>query len=196
MKTTIILLLILLAGTACTPQPTVVPLVNPNPIPVTGATPVASDIPAATSVPPCTCPTSAVTPEQAGVVLPDHIVCSCPAILVQPPVPTGALDSNPQAIPANGITLPDNGKTFIVYPGESFLLNLGMDVFNWTVNIDNQNVISREKNVMAIRGAQGVYQANSPGQAVLSAVGDPFCRATKPACMAPSILFQVTIIVQ
>jgi len=198
MRTSIILLLILLIGAACAPQPTLVPLINPNPVPVTVATAVVTDIPAATSIPVCSCPTSMVTPAppQAGVVQPDHIVCGCPIILVPPAVPTGGVDSNPQAVPANGITLADNGKTFLVHPGESFLLNLGMDSYDWTVNIDDQNVISREKNVMAIRGAQGVYQAASPGQAVLSAVGDPLCRKLKPACMAPSIMFTVTVIVQ
>jgi hypothetical protein len=196
MKTSIILLLILAVLTACAPQSTTSPIINPLPIPVTGATPVATDIPAATSVPPCTCPTSAVTPQQAGFVQPDHIVCNCTVMLIPPPPPTYPVDTNPQAVPAGGITLPDNGKTFIVHPGDSFLLNLGMDVYDWTVNINDQNVIGREKNGLAIRGAQGVYQAASPGQAVLSAVGDPQCRNSKPACMAPSIMFSITVIVQ
>jgi hypothetical protein len=141
-----------------------------------------------------------VPPAQPGSVSPDHIVCNCPAILIPPPVPTGGVGSGtgstPQAIPAGGITLADNSETFLLHPGESFLLNLGMDMFNWTVTIDNQNVLGRVKNITVIRGAQGVYQAASQGQAVLSAVGDPFCRSSKPACMAPSLMFQVTVIVQ
>ena len=194
MKTSIILLLILAGLTACAPQPTASPIINPLPIPVTGV-PVATDIPAATAIP-CTCPTSAVTPQQAGLVQPDHVVCNCPVMLVTPPPATSPAVTDPQAVPAGGITLADNGKTFIVQVGDSFLLNLGMDKFDWTVNIDDQNVVSREKGVMPIMGAQGVYQASAPGKAVLSAVGDPLCRASKPACMAPSILFQVTLIVQ
>ena len=198
MKTSIILLLILLMGTACSPQPAVVPLINPNPIPVTGVTPVATDIPAATSVPVCTCPTSMVTPAQSqdGATGPSSVICSCPAIIIPLPIPTIGVESTPQAVPANGITLADNGKTFIVHRGDSFLLNLGMDTFDWTVKIDNQNVISREKNVMPIRGAQGVYLAAALGQAVLSAEGDPLCRNSTPACMMPSLIIHVTIIVQ
>jgi hypothetical protein len=83
-----------------------------------------------------------------------------------------------------------------MHPGENFLLNLGADIFDWTVQIDNQNVLDRVKNIMVIRGAQGVYEATSPGQAALTAVGDPFCRKSTPACMAPSMLFKITVIVQ
>jgi hypothetical protein len=202
MKTSLILLLILLIGTACSPQPTVVPVINPNPILVTGVTPVATDIPAATTVPVCTCPTNMATPAQSqdGATNPSSVICNCPVIIVPAPIPTGGVGSGtgsgPSAIPAGGITLTDSGKTFLVHPGDSFLLNLGMDTFDWTVTIDNQNVISRERNVMPIRGAQGVYQAAATGQAVLSAVGDPLCRNSTPACMMPSLLFKVTVIVQ
>src|SRR5664279_534109 len=56
-------------------------------------------------------------------------------------------------LPADGVTLSDNGKTFAMHVGESFLLKLGMDIYDWTVEVDNQNVIHREMNVMVIRGA-------------------------------------------
>ena len=198
MKISIILLLILLTITACAPRQPVALFINSTPFPVTGITPVATDIPAATSIPVCTCPTSVVTPTRipAGYVSPDYVICNCPDIPVPPLVPTTGIGSNPQAIPANGITLGDNGKTYTLQKGESVLLNLGMDSYNWTITIDNQNVLSRVRNIMVIRGAQGVYQANSPGKSVLSAEGDPLCRNSTPACMAPSIMFTVTIIVQ
>jgi hypothetical protein len=194
MKTSIILLLILLAGTACAAQPSATPIATDFPIPVTGSTPVATDVPVATSAP-CPCPISPVTPgvPQSGAVSPDHIICNCPIMLVTPPTGTAAA---PQAIPAGGITLSDDGKTFIVHQGDGFLLNLGTDTFDWTVSIDNQNVISREKNVMPIRGAQGVYQALAPGQAELSAVGVPICQSSVGPCMMLEIYFKVTIIVQ
>jgi hypothetical protein len=139
-----------------------------------------------------------VTPAQSqgGATGLSAVRCNCPAILIPPPIPTIGIESNPQAVPATGVTLADNGKTFLVHPGESFLLNLGMDVYDWTVNVDNQNVLSREKNVMVIRGAQGIYQAAVPGQAVLNAVGNPLCRSSTPACMQPALLFEITIIVQ
>ena len=198
MKTAIILLPILLASTACAPHSMVAPIINPIPIPVTGVTPVATDFPVSTPVPVCTCPTSMIRPTQPpqGYASPDHIVCSCPAILVSPPPPLPGIEPAPQVIPAAGITLADNGKTFLLHPGESVLLNLGMEIYDWTVTIDDQNVLSRVRNIMVIRGAQGVYQAAQAGQAVLSAEGDPLCRKSTPACMAPSLMFMVTIIVQ
>jgi hypothetical protein len=131
-----------------------------------------------------------------GFASPDYVICSCPAILVPPPAPTTGVGSIPQTIPTNGISLTDNGKTFSLHPGDSFLLNLGMESFDWTVTIDDQNVLSRVKNIMVVRGAQGVYQAAQAGQTLLRAEGDPLCRKSTPACMAPSIMFMVTIIVQ
>jgi len=111
-------------------------------------------------------------------------------------VPTEVGSSGQTIPPVDGITLADNGRTFVMNVGSIFLLNLGMDVYDWTVEVDNQSVLSREKNVMVIRGAQGIYQALAPGQAVLTATGDPLCRQSTPACAMPSMIFKVTIIVQ
>jgi hypothetical protein len=136
------------------------------------------------------------TPSQAGGSSVSPIICNCPAIIVSPPIAGTDDGSSSQNSAATGITLADNGRTFTLNPGDSFLLNLGMDTFDWTVDIDNQNVLSRVKGVMIIRGAQGIYEANSLGQAVLTAVGNPLCRNSVPECAMPSILFRITIIVQ
>ena len=92
------------------------------------------------------------------------------------------------------ITLADNGKSIDLRNGQSFLLKLG-DSYDWNVEIDNQTVLSRVMNVMVVRGAQGIYEAHSPGTATLSAVGDPFCYTAVPRCMMPSIGFQINVIV-
>ena len=191
--------LILLCVTACTPQPTVLPQVTQIPIPIvaTSQPAITSVAISSTSVPVCTCLTGIVTPTQSqgGVSLPP-VICNCPAILVSPPAVATDAGPDSQNISTNGITLADNGKTFTLHPGDSFLLNLGMDTFDWTVNIDNQNVLSRVKGVMVIRGAQGIYEANSLGQASLTVVGNPLCRNSVPACEMPSIMFRITVIVQ
>jgi hypothetical protein len=193
--------IILLAITACAPQPVLLPpqaTQIPIPVVITSEPPVTSAVGSSTSMPICTCPTGIVTPAQSqpGSFSVPPVICNCPAILVSPPVAVTETVSGSQNIPTSGITLADKGKTFTLHPGDSFLLNLGMDTFDWTVDIDNQNVLSLVKGVMVIRGAQGIYKANNAGQAVLTAVGNPLCRNSVPACEAPSILFRITVIVQ
>jgi hypothetical protein len=90
------------------------------------------------------------------------------------------------------ITLADNDRTVSLKPGQSFLLFLG-EGYDWSLSISDQNVISREKNIATIVGAQGVFDALQAGESVLSASGDPTCRTQQPACMQPSVQFQVTI---
>jgi len=92
------------------------------------------------------------------------------------------------------ITLDDDGKTINLQVDETFLLNLG-EGYDWNISIDDQTVISREVNVMVIRGAQGIYRAHKPGSATLIAVGDPPCRQSVPPCGAPSRLFRLNVIV-
>jgi hypothetical protein len=99
------------------------------------------------------------------------------------------------SLPAT-ITMSDNGKTFTAKVGDSFLLNLGDDVYNWEVTIDRQDVVTLKKGVMVIKGAQGIYDALAPGTATLTAVGDPLCRQSAPPCGMPSILFKITLIVE
>ena len=133
---------------------------------------------------------------QDEVISHSPVICNCPAIIIQLPAPTSQVESTPPAIPINGITLADSGKTFSLHPGESFLLNFGTNAYDWPITIDNQKVLSREKKVMVIRGAQGVYKANGLGKAVLTVKGNPLCRNSIPACEMPSTLFKITVIVQ
>ena len=90
------------------------------------------------------------------------------------------------------ITLEDSGKSITLKTGQSFLLKLGED-FEWNVEVDNQDVVSRALNIMVIRGAQGVYEAHAPGHATLTAVGDPPCLHSDPPCKIHSTLFTLDI---
>jgi hypothetical protein len=102
----------------------------------------------------------------------------------------GTTNTNPSVV-----TLANAGQTIQMHVGDTFLLNLG-EGWDWTVNVSNPAVVSRVVNILVIRGAQGVYKANRPGTATLTAVGDPPCRKSTPPCMAPSRAFQVQIVVQ
>jgi hypothetical protein len=118
------------------------------------------------------------------------------ALNALPSIVTETPSSGGNIIPENGITLDDKEKTFNIQVGDSFLLNLGGDVYDWTVTVDNENVLRMKMGVIVIKGAQGIYDALAPGTATLSATGDPKCRQSNPPCGAPSILFTITVIVE
>ena len=125
---------------------------------------------------------------EISTTLPDNGVASSADSPSVPPVG--------QTSSAVEIVLEDNGKTFDYQVGDSFLLNLGTDVYDWTVTVDNQNVIALKMGVAVIQGAQGTFDALSAGTATLSASGDPLCRKVSPPCGMPTILFRVTLVVK
>jgi hypothetical protein len=131
---------------------------------------------------------SGQTGPEISTTLPDNM--ATPAAGSSNTPPAGQTSS-----PAS-ITLDDRGKTFTFQVGDSFLLNLGDDAYEWTVTVDNQDVVALKMGMMVIKGAQGIFDALAPGTATLTAVGDPLCRKSTPPCMIPTILFKVTLIVQ
>lgn len=90
------------------------------------------------------------------------------------------------------VTQENNNQTIELKTGESFLLKLGEE-HNWNIEIDNNDVVSRVKNIAVIRGAQGIYEAKMPGSATMSAVGEPLCREEVLPCGAPTVLFKIQI---
>ena len=90
------------------------------------------------------------------------------------------------------VTQENNNQTIELKTGQTFLLKLGEEHM-WNVEIDNDDVVSRVKNIAVIRGAQGVYEAKMPGSVTLSAAGDLPCREEVPPCEAPTILFKIQI---
>lgn len=108
----------------------------------------------------------------------------------------GVVSPSATALPADGVAFSENGKTFTMHIGESFLLNLGTDVYDWTVEVDHQDVLQRDMGVTVIQGAQGIYVAQAPGTVTLTANGDPLCLQSKPPCKMPSISFSIILIVE
>jgi hypothetical protein len=174
--TRICFIVLVFALEACTGQPTAAPGQLQTPIPV-NPTGIGSPIP----------------PMGTGEAL---SITSGPAVTSQPDQATPTLVET--SVPVGGelsVTLQNNRQTITMQVGQRFLLNLG-EIYNWSPVVADETVVSRVIGITVIRGAQGIYEAHKAGQTTLSATGDPPCRSQKPACMMPSISFQVNIVVQ
>jgi hypothetical protein len=178
-----LLMLILLAATACAPRQAalvVLPTITPASV--------------------CDCPTTvgASTQSQSGDAVHASVICNCPAIFVTP-----AGSYLPAMLP-DGFTRGDNGKTFSASVGDTFLLDLGggtynLDgmIYNWTVTIDNPDVLGKAADATTtILSSQGIYAALSPGRATLTAIGVPVCQRKTAACADSPITFRVTLVVK
>jgi hypothetical protein len=86
------------------------------------------------------------------------------------------------------------GDAAVVGLGDEFLLLLGTDL-DWTLAPIDQAIIQLVPGITVVRGAQGIFEAVGAGTTKLSATGDPPCRKVTPPCGAPSILFEVTLVV-
>lgn len=152
----------------------------------------------------------ATTPEFNGpmfTAVPAGTVEVGPAVTAMPGDQTQpATDAAPNGGASDGevntlrLTMADNGKTVTIKVGDEILLYLEGNVDQperlWSVQISDQNVLSRVMGIMVIKGAQGLFKAHQASTTTLSATGDLPCRTAQPPCMAPSIAFQVTVVVQ
>jgi hypothetical protein len=93
------------------------------------------------------------------------------------------------------ITMDDNGDTLVLQPGQRFSLMLD-EAYTWDINITDTSVVNRVTGVMPIIGSQGIFEALQAGQTQLNASGDPLCRSETPACMRPSVIFEMKITVK
>ncbi len=97
---------------------------------------------------------------------------------------------------ASEVSMQDSGRTLTMKVGVDFLLKLDTDFYDWTVEVDNPSLLSRKLNVTVVKGALGIYQALEAGTTTLNASGNPKCLNTRPACLAPSVTFTLTVVVQ
>jgi hypothetical protein len=113
------------------------------------------------------------------------------------PAPASSPAAAASASPSTSatVTLANDGRTIMLRPGQRALVNLG-DELDWTVQVDDDSIVSLVPGVTVMRGAQGIYQANRVGQTVLRATGEPVCRRAQPACAQPSRAFALIIAVQ
>jgi hypothetical protein len=104
--------------------------------------------------------------------------------------------SSPISISTSNQTIPldKSNKVIHLQVGKKFLLKLDQN-YNWDVNADNQLVVNRVINIMENKSMQWIYKANIPGNATLTATGNPICLQEIPSCKMASLIFRVTVIV-
>jgi len=124
--------------------------------------------------------------------------------VASPPPDAGNLQSAPGGLPTPTavpvelaaaplvVTIADDGTTLRLAVGRQFLLDLGSGV-DWTVKVADEQVVHVVTGVPVPAGAQGIYEASTPGITVLSAVGSPHC--TSGTCPFFRLGFSVTITV-
>jgi len=81
----------------------------------------------------------------------------------------------------------DNGRTFVVNIGDKIRINLDYG-YGWSTISDFNPAI--------LVGAADGYFAFARGTSTLTMTGNPVCVNSTPPCLAPSILYQITVIVQ
>jgi len=112
-----------------------------------------------------------------------------------PPEASATLSDTPLFSPTT-ITFGDNGRSFVFHVGDSFLFDLGTDIYEWTVAIDNTDLVAIKTGEKVPEGAQGIFETLGLGTATLTAVGDPRCRKSIPPCAVPTKLFKIVMVVE
>jgi hypothetical protein len=120
------------------------------------------------------------------------------------PSPSAVATASPAAASESACSPPDAGlitigrqnagTTVAVPTGANVLVKLGTDLM-WTVSVGDPAILARVPGVTLVRGAQGLYLAGQAGRTTITAVGDPACRSNQPPCMAPSLEWSATVVV-
>lgn len=93
------------------------------------------------------------------------------------------------------ITIDDGGKTVNLKVGEKFEVMLKKENYDWSVTSFDQNLIVKLTSEPAAAGSQGIFQAVKAGRTQLVADGELPCHKTNPPCAAPSLEFEVTLVI-
>src|SRR6266404_1726535 len=93
------------------------------------------------------------------------------------------------------VTLADAGKPINLRVGDRFLLFLQDGAYEFTPTVLDETILKKVTDV-EISGSQGVFEALRSGNTKLSAVGLLPCHKTIPACLAPALSVEFTVIVE
>ena len=93
------------------------------------------------------------------------------------------------------VTLDDAGKSINLRVGDRFLLFLQNGDYEFSPTVLDETILRKVTDV-EIPGSQGVFEALRSGNTKLSAIGELPCHKTTPACLAPALSVEFTVLVE
>ena len=94
--------------------------------------------------------------------------------------------TSPQPV-THEATMADNGRTFVMNIGDKLRINLDLS-YGWSTISDF--------NPAVLVGAADGYFAFARGNTTLTMTGNPVCQNSTPPCLAPSVVFTISVVVQ
>ena len=147
--------------------------------------------------------TTAGNPSPGVTATPGGTVVGTPGTVQPSPPPEPTTVPPPTTMPPGPgphtftVTEADSGKSYTLHRGDRLVVQLSGSSLDWTEPASsNDAVLHRTSGSVGTDGsAQATFSANAQGQADVTSTGDPPCRKSSPPCMAPSMLFQVSVTV-
>jgi hypothetical protein len=134
-------------------------------------------------------PTTTLIAKKAGKFIPDDAVVD---IQVQS---ANVLTEKFSFFKGQVVTLDDAGKPISLRVGDRFLLFLSKGEYEFTPSVLDETILRKVTGV-EITGSQGVFEALRQGSTKLIAIGELPCARAQPACLAPAISAEFTLIVE
>lgn len=176
----------------------------PTPTPPPTSTPTPPPTATSTAAPACATLVSRRPPAVAPAPTSQPAIASTPVMApttsAAPPGPqstTGVTQpalmtpspGQPTLVSPTVLLASDNGADVELHVGDQFVLLLGQYTgTDWQVQLSDPSVLQRVGS-----NGQGVYQAATPGEAELNAIGEPACRHVQPPCGTPSRLVRFSV---
>ena len=93
------------------------------------------------------------------------------------------------------VTIDDAGKPVSLRVGDRFLLFLQDGAYEFSPTVLDETILRKVTDV-EIPGSQGVFEALRSGNTKLTAIGELPCHKTTPACLAPTLSVEFTVLVE
>ena len=134
-------------------------------------------------------PSTTLIAKRAGNSIPDDS-----AVNIQVQSANGLSDKFP-FFKGQVITLDDAGRPINLQVGGRFLLFLQNKGYEFTPMVLDETILRKVTDV-EIPGSQGVFEALRTGNTKLTAIGELPCHKAHPACLAPTLAVEFTVIVE